>query len=1190
MADKRSSAESDEEIDTIVETEGAADEVEPAAEDRRPRRKRKRRRWLFRLCLLLVLGLLVWFAPALVARSALRSQILPYLLASYPGTIETPAADLGWTSPVVFRGVVLKDLQNEPLAEVAVVETELPLWKIVTHSGDVGTLRIREPKVSIRARDDGSNLEDVLAGMLSTDAAGERLGLVVEVEKGRIEIAGGDAPARGAIEIATARVVRPALADEPTTVEIDGSLDDGERPGRVELKVTLHDASGTLDALEGELEADDAPVRVLSPMLHRLHPGLDVDARLDGRLAIAKPAAEAKGDESDTATMPLPAGTTLSSDLTLTRLEADMPGVLAERLRLERVELGGEVTTRADGDLDVEAGKLETDVGRVAFDGVVPVEVGTEDEWTVRRMLEVLTGHRHQLTATVDVQNLVIALPKTTRIRDGLRLESGTMRLDSSTSDRDGRDAWMLRATVADLAGRVNETDVRWTEPVHVAVDVPVTDSGPRVEYVACRADFLRVDGRRFGGGVDLDLDCDLDRLRTELGRFVDLGAVELAGRVRGRAKLSESLDEHWNANVDLEATRFLLAWPNRRRWSEPRLVVTGRASGRGLLHAVEHVDEARFDVKSGEDELKLELTRGVAWKSDPSTLVWPVAFEGSGALDRWQTRVAPFVSLEGWDLGGAGFVDGRGLFSVDRVLLRECEAEVRGLRVRGPNVDVAEPLATLRTDAEWKSEGVFVSPTTTLATRTAAVRAVDFRCDWSGGGPPVLSGGTAMRVDLAGVQRWTGRRPSVFGVLSGSAKFKHENPVTKSLWRVSLSNFSTDRPVTGNDPDPLTFDGRLDYHHERDIVAVRKANLGTDGLTVALTGRTTQASTAPNAEVAGELSYDWDRLQPRLRPFLGNVVPTGSGRRRVSFQGPVDFSNGIPADVVANGALDWRAIDAVGVAVGPGELVASLKNGSVAFAPLDLAVSGGRLRTTPSLLSTPAGTVLQLSPGSTLTDARLTPEMTRRWLGLATPLLANSARAEGRLSASVAQLSSPLADWRGTEATGQIVVDTARVQAAPVAGELLGVVQRLQQLAGGALGGVLGGGVNTSIEASRQTVNVRVTRGRVYHDRMEVTVAGVPVTTTGSVGFDNTLDLVAELRLPPEMLGNTRLGRVLTGPLRIPIRGTTSSPQLDASVLTNLAGRLGVDSLRGEIERALPDEIGRTIDRGLQDLFGPRR
>ena len=59
-----------------------------------------------------------------------------------------------------------------------------------------------------------------------------------------------------------------------------------------------------------------------------------------------------------------------------------------------------------------------------------------------------------------------------------------------------------------------------------------------------------------------------------------------------------------------------------------------------------------------------------------------------------------------------------------------------------------------------------------------------------------------------------------------------------------------------------------------------------------------------------------------------------------------------------------------------------------------DVTVAGGQLRTTPNIATSAAGSVLTLSPNTTLSNVELTPELTSQWLGYATPLLANGASA----------------------------------------------------------------------------------------------------------------------------------------------------------------------------------------------------
>ncbi len=93
------------------------------------------------------------------------------------------------------------------------------------------------------------------------------------------------------------------------------------------------------------------------------------------------------------------------------------------------------------------------------------------------------------------------------------------------------------------------------------------------------------------------------------------------------------------------------------------------------------------------------------------------------------------------------------------------------------------------------------------------------------------------------------------------------------------------------------------------------------------------------------------------------------------------------------------------------------------------------------------------------------------------------------------------------------------------------------------------------------------------------MTVDGLTITTSGSVGLDETLDLTAELQLPKNWLGSGTIGQLLGGkPLRIPITGTFTRPRVDPSIMQNLGGQAAGNAANNLIQKQL--------DRGLNKLF----
>ena len=97
--------------------------------------KKPRRRKCPLLMLLLALGLLVWFAPTIVAKTSLRQQILPTLAPDFAGTFQTGSADLNWFSPVVLRDVKALDAQGNPLLEVESITSKKTLLALAVERG-----------------------------------------------------------------------------------------------------------------------------------------------------------------------------------------------------------------------------------------------------------------------------------------------------------------------------------------------------------------------------------------------------------------------------------------------------------------------------------------------------------------------------------------------------------------------------------------------------------------------------------------------------------------------------------------------------------------------------------------------------------------------------------------------------------------------------------------------------------------------------------------------------------------------------------------------------------------------------------------------------------------------------------------------------------------------------------------------
>ena len=275
-----------------------------------------------------------------------------------------------------------------------------------------------------------------------------------------------------------------------------------------------------------------------------------------------------------------------------------------------------------------------------------------------------------------------------------------------------------------------------------------------------------------------------------------------------------------------------------------------------------------------------------------------------------------------------------------------------------------------------------------------------------------------------------------------------------------------------------------------------------------------------------------------------------------------------------ASATLAWESIDAWGLQAGPGVVAATLKRSVLKTEPIEFTLSGGQARLLPrvTLGDRPTLTVLR---GTRMQNVALTEQVTAEWLRFVTPLLADSARVRGKFSAAVQSATVPLDDPTTSDVSGVLRIHTATAEPGLMVEQLVGVVDQVRTVLGKNPRGTRG----MRVGVPEQEIRFRVLDQRVHHDRFRLEIDGVTLSTSGSVGFDQTLDLVAELTLPDKWLGSSDFTRSLAGqPLRMPIRGTFSQPQIDRSFLRDLTA--------GAAGRAVNNLLDKQLDRGLNNLL----
>jgi len=1166
-----------------------------------------------------ILGALVWFAPTIILNSPLKNTLIATAAGDFQGAIQVGSVSAGWLSPLSARGVVVYDAAGERLAEAASVVVDKSLVSLLRNYRDLGTIRVQSPVVNLVLRPDGSNLEDALAPWLApSEEPSAEIGCVVEIQQGLIEVTDVAARRVWSAENLALTLDLPRDAASPLTLHMQ--TDVNPRTGVAGVLATeLLWQRGDAAALAGKgnvsLTARALPIELSTPLVHRFASDLSLAGLLDGDVKVGW------GETGETLRM---------DALTVQGLALAAPRWLGpDQIRLQSVRAAGEVERRGTS-WQIQPTVIESDLGKLQLRGGAVVS-GQAPTGAMQGVLEALRHGRFTLDGHVDLARIAAMLPNTLHIRPGTHVATGQIAMGFRSESTAQGLRWDSRVAASDLSAMYEGRRITWEQPIVLSMSAREANQEIVFENVACESSFLQVNAQGSSTQGTATLQGDLSQLVSELSRFVDLGEINMAGRLQAQANWQPAGANRIKIDASGTAEQFQLVSASQLPWREDRLAVT--LSGTGAWEALDWraVEQASLHVESGQDVLDVHVLPSPTGSVRDQD--WPVRVSLTGELSSWLARVQPFVSLSDWQISGAAKMTAEGAASTNHLLISKADVQVKELRASNGSLFLNEPAVQVTAAGAWRRQDqAFTASEATLASSSLAFRAQDVLARPTAAGWQ-LAGNVHYRGDVGKVAAWfhDPQQPATqtfAGQAAGQVQLNVDNGITAGQFSADVSDFTyqtrngASANTSGNAAEAawntVWQEPRIklatSFTHDPQADEVRFARLEAAGETVSLAaqGKLSQPATRCFAELEGQLAYDLQKVSTRLRSRLGdNVQLAGQGTRPFSFRGPlISAAADAPpssqlhpvsidprqppattatmsalAEMLAQASLGWTSAAVHGFDVGAGELDAKLAEGRLSIAPLDLPVSDGRVRLTPELQLNRSPQLLTLAPGQVIEQVRISPQMCSTWLKYIAPLVADAAAAEGRFSVALQKAVIPLSGPNSGDVEGVLEVHQAQIGPGPLSQQLLMLAAQIRALAEGRVWDGRGLLDEQWLQLPAQRVAFRLAENRVYHQGLELAVKDVVMRTSGSVGTDQTLSMVAEIPIREEWLGTNRYLQSLRGEnLQIPIHGTLSQPRLDQRALQQITQQ----TVTGAATRVLQDEANRQLKRGLEKLFGP--
>ncbi|MEM6798212.1 MAG: hypothetical protein AAF589_01735 [Planctomycetota bacterium] len=1159
------------------------------------RRDRVARWFLLVVALMVVVGLL---APAIIGRTPLRDAALAGLLPPEAGRLTATDASLGWFSPTRLLGVRLTAPDGRVVMHADAVTLDRSVWQLAANSQDLGTIRVDRPALYVAVGPSGSSLEELLAAMQSGGGGNQNGGGGASAPTAiHLVIAGGSVAVTDTVTGVT-QVHDPIDAEAVingglVSAQLTGSAHAIEIPpggaapvlplagpmNRRGGAITASLAPNSAGATEAKFKVIGFNPSSLTPWLRRFDASLELAGQIDG--------------EGSAAWWPQPQGPPLqiatSGHVIGRALSVASNQIGGDPVPLGDVDIPWQLSTAQDGRLQINQLGVTSGFATGTVSGALtPQETQAvlAGDWSAPSSL--------QATADVDLARLARLAPEGLHLRQGVALASGRVRVQGAVQPEGaGR---RVRATIetADLVAQANGRPVRWEKPIQVQLDASQQPTGLTLTRLACQSSFLN--GSFAGDLSDLrgTVDLDLDKFVSEAKQLFDLGPWRLSGKAGGGFRLARAAAEGFDASGKVDVTGCVVTYSEMPIVQERQLVVdfkaggkTDPATGRPIA-----LSTAELGVVAGGDRLDARLTEPTAVAATD----YPVDLRLVGDVRAWLRRANFLLASpsSGGPLSGvtaAGSVDARlqGRVGAERAALTNNNIVFTSLTATTPSLSITEPKVQFTGDLAWDAaSGGVVSQAGQLVSSTVAMQARGL--SWRNN---AATGELAVRADLA---RLSAAAPGLLGTtrlngqVTGGVRLVGQPGGPAAEVDLTAQPFTVAEAAPGGQrtlwQEPvLRVRGALAHAATDDRLTLTNLTLQSNDLSATASGRIDQLSTNPSPAVTATIDYDLAELTPLLAPTLGPGVQL-VGRH----QATIELATALATDAAGatpphwsrqwTGRLSapWTSASLYGLPVGSGTLKATLGGGVLQCEPIAVAIGQGRLTAQPAVRFDPAPAEWGLPAGQLIEGVRISPEVSDRMLKFIAPLLADATRSEGTFSLRTEGARAPIADASAMQTTGQLTVRELRVTPGPGVSNWVSIGRQVEALAKNRDPAALASRPTpTLLSIAERTINFQVTGQRVYHEGLTFDVDGVPVTSSGSVGFDETLQLTLSVPIQDRWIEKDRRLVGLQGQvLQVPIRGTLSQPRVNDRALRRLSREL----IQKGVEGAIQSDLGRALEK----------
>ena len=364
------------------------------------------------------------------------------------------------------------------------------------------------------------------------------------------------------------------------------------------------------------------------------------------------------------------------------------------------------------------------------------------------------------------------------------------------------------------------------------------------------------------------------------------------------------------------------------------------------------------------------------------------------------------------------------------------------------------------------------------------------------------------------------------------------------------------------------------------------------------LTGQIRDLLGVVDFDLQGEWNPNWNVANQIVEEMAGPVAAfAGTHAKPLQIQGPffVSSESGprdpwLPAGLKVTTSVQWDQANLLQLPVSQNEIQIGVNQSVVQFNLQQLGLANGFVNVSPELHLYGDAPALRVKQSATLKDLVITPEMCEKYLKFVAPLAADVTSAQGQFSVTTHQIAVPINHPEQLTVQGAIQFQQVTVGAGPLAQQVLSAVQQVQALLEPE---AANRDNSTWLRLNQQQVPVVVQQGRVYHRNLALQYRDINIVTRGSVGFDQTINIIAEIPVLDRWVVGKKWFEGLRGQsISVPISGKLTNPQVDRRALTELSKEIARATAGSVLNQAIEDKTGinpSQLQGGLQNKLNQK-